>query len=74
MGPRPPHGSPARIVTAVSSLTDDRRRLYARMMQVFAGFVSHADHRFGRIVDALEQIGELDNTPILVISDNGGPD
>jgi arylsulfatase A-like enzyme len=54
-----------------SSLSDDERRLYARMMEVFAGFASHADHHFGRILDTLEQIGELDNTLIMVISDNG---
>ena len=41
------------------------------MMQVYAGFVSHADHQFGRILDTLEEIGELDNTLIMVISDNG---
>jgi arylsulfatase A-like enzyme len=54
-----------------SSLSDDERRLYARMMEVFAGFVSHADHHFGRILDTLEQIGELDNTLIMIVSDNG---
>jgi arylsulfatase A-like enzyme len=54
-----------------SSLSADEQRLYARMMEVFAGFVSHADHHFGRILDTLEQIGELDNTLIMVISDNG---
>ena len=54
-----------------ASLSDDERRLYARMMEVFAGFVSHCDHHFGRILDTLEQIGELDNTLIMVISDNG---
>ena len=53
------------------SVSDDERRLYARMMEVYAGFVSHADHHFGRILDTLEQIGELDNTLIMVISDNG---
>ena len=53
------------------SLSDDERRLYARMMEVYAGFVSHADHHFGRILDTLEAIGELDNTLIMVISDNG---
>jgi arylsulfatase A-like enzyme len=54
-----------------SSLSADERRLYARMMEVFAGFVSHADHHFGRILDTLEQIGELDNTLIMIVSDNG---
>jgi arylsulfatase A-like enzyme len=53
------------------SLSDDEKRLYTRMMEVYAGFVSHADHHFGRILDTLERIGELDNTLIMVISDNG---
>jgi arylsulfatase len=54
-----------------STLSADERRLYARMMEVFAGFVSHADHHFGRLLDTLEKIGELDNTLIMIISDNG---
>ena len=53
------------------TLSGDERRLYSRMMEVYAGFVSHADHHLGRILDSLEQIGELDNTLIMVISDNG---
>ena len=64
----PPHDPD---VPEWSSLSDDQKRLYARMMQVYAGFVSHADHQFGRIIDTLEEIGELDNTLIMVISDNG---
>ena len=54
-----------------SSLSADERRLYARMMEVFAGFVAHADHHFGRLLDTLEQIGELENTLIMIVSDNG---
>ena len=54
-----------------SSLSDDERRLYARMMEVYAGFVSHADHHLGRVLDTIEQIGELENTLVMVISDNG---
>lgn len=53
------------------SLSDDERRLYARMMEVYAGFVTYTDHHFGRILDTLEQIGELDNTLVMIISDNG---
>jgi arylsulfatase len=41
------------------------------MMEVFAGFVSHADYHFGRVLDFLEAIDELDNTLIMFISDNG---
>lgn len=52
-------------------LTDDERRLYARMMEVFAGFFEHTDHQIGRLLDYLESTGQLDNTLIMVISDNG---
>lgn len=45
--------------------------LYARMMEVFAGFLSHTDHHIGRILDFLKAIGEFDNTLIMVLSDNG---
>ncbi|MDX2381895.1 MAG: arylsulfatase, partial [Acidimicrobiia bacterium] len=53
------------------SLSADERQLYARMMEVFAGFLEHTDHHIGRLVDHLEQLGELDNTLIMLISDNG---
>jgi len=53
------------------TLSGDQRRLFARMMEVYAGFVSYTDHHFGRVLDFLEEIGELDNTLIMVISDNG---
>ncbi|GGE87747.1 arylsulfatase [Mycetocola zhadangensis] len=53
------------------TLSDDERRLYSRMMEVYAGFVTHADHHLGRVLDTLEKIGELDNTLIMIISDNG---
>ena len=46
-------------------------KLYARMMEVFAGFLEHTDHHIGRLIDFLEDMGELDNTLIMVISDNG---
>jgi arylsulfatase len=54
-----------------NTLSAEERRLYARMMEVFAGFVEHTDHHIGRLVDFLEQIGELDNTLLMLISDNG---
>lgn len=53
------------------SLSDAERRLYARMMEVFAGFLEHTDHHIGRLLDFLEEIGELDDTLIMAISDNG---
>jgi arylsulfatase len=53
------------------SLSDDERTLYARMMEVFAGFLEHTDHHIGRLLAFLEELGELENTLIMVLSDNG---
>jgi arylsulfatase A-like enzyme len=53
------------------SLPAPARRLYSRMMEVFAGFLSHTDHHLGRLLDFLETEGDLDNTLVMVISDNG---
>ncbi len=47
------------------------RRLYSRMMEVFAGFLEHTDHQIGRLLEFLSTQGELDNTLIMVVSDNG---
>ena len=41
------------------------------MAEVYAGFLSHADHEIGRLLDYLEQSGQLDNTMIVLVSDNG---
>jgi arylsulfatase len=49
----------------------DQRKLYARMMEVFAGFCEHMDHQVGRLLDFLKGLGQLDNTLIMLISDNG---
>ena len=53
------------------SLSDDERRAGARMMEVFAGFLSHTDHHLGRLFDFLRATDELDKTLVLVLSDNG---
>ncbi len=53
------------------SLSADEQRLFARMAEVYAGFVSHADHEIGRLLDYLETTGQLDNTIVIVVSDNG---
>ncbi len=54
-----------------ADLSDDERKLYARMMEVFAGFFEHTDHQIGRVLDFLDDLGQLDNTIVMVISDNG---
>jgi arylsulfatase len=59
-------------VKAWDSLTSDEKKVYARFMEIYAGFLTHTDYEFGRIVDYIREIGQLDNTVILVsIGDNG---
>ncbi len=58
-------------VPAWDSLSADERRLFAREMEVFAGFLSHTDHHIGRVIEFLRKIDALDNTLIMVVSDNG---
>jgi arylsulfatase len=53
------------------TLPDPAKRLAARMMEVFAGFLEHTDHQIGRLLDFLATQGELENTLIMVVSDNG---
>jgi arylsulfatase A-like enzyme len=53
------------------SLSADEQRLFARMAEVYAGFLSHADHELGRVLDYLEESGQLDNTIVVLVSDNG---
>ncbi|MFD6397436.1 arylsulfatase [Nocardia sp. NPDC060249] len=53
------------------TLTGDEQRLFSRMAEVYAGFLSHCDDQIGRLLDYLERIEELDNTIIVVVSDNG---
>jgi arylsulfatase A-like enzyme len=65
LSPRPPW------VPAWADLSGDERRLYARYMEAFAGFLSHTDHHVGRLLDFLRHTGDLDNTIVLVLSDNG---
>ncbi|MGP3690915.1 arylsulfatase [Streptomyces sp. IBSNAI002] len=63
--PRPPW------IPDWKTLTADERRVFARMQEVYAGFLTHTDAQIGRLVDFLERTGRLDNTLFLFLSDNG---
>lgn len=52
-------------------LSEDEKRLYSRMMEVFAGYVTYTEHQMQRVLDFLDEIDELDNTLVMFISDNG---
>ena len=53
------------------SLSDDEKRLFSRMAEVYAGFLAHVDAEIGRLLTYLDETGQLDNTVIVLVSDNG---
>lgn len=57
-------------IAAWDSLTPEQKKMYARQMEAFAGMMEHVDHEVGRMVAALERTGMLENTLILLTSDN----
>ena len=57
---------------AWDTLTDSEKKLYARQMEVFAGYSENADWNIGRLIDEVEKMGDLDNTLVIYIwGDNG---
>jgi arylsulfatase len=59
-------------IPAWDDMPDDLKPVLARQMEVYAGFMEHTDHHLGRLVDAVEELGVLDNTLIFyIIGDNG---
>ncbi len=54
------------------TLSTNEKKLFALQMETFAGFTSHTDHEVGRMVDAIEEIGALENTLfVYIMGDNG---
>jgi arylsulfatase len=60
-------------VKAWETLSADEKKVFARMMEVYAGYLAFTDHNIGRVIDALEEMGELDNTLIIYIMGDNGP-
>jgi arylsulfatase len=59
-------------IPAYDSLTPDQKRIAARLMEAFAAYTAQTDYEVGRILDALEQVGQLNNTLVIcMIGDNG---
>jgi arylsulfatase len=54
------------------TLTADEKRLFARQAEVFAAYVAYTDHEIGRVIQAVEDMGKLDNTLIIYISGDNG--
>jgi arylsulfatase A-like enzyme len=59
-------------IPAWDEIPDDLKPVLSRQMEVYAGFLEHTDHHVGRLVDALEDLGVLDDTLVYyIIGDNG---
>jgi arylsulfatase len=75
LGVAPPHTRLAPKPAAIrdwDTLSPDERKLFARQMEVFAGYGEFADHEAGRLVRAIEELGQLENTLVFyILGDNG---
>ena len=59
-------------LSAWESLPESHKKLFSRQAEVFAGFVAHTDHHVGRLIQAVDEIGELENTLIFYIAGDNG--
>ena len=58
-------------VEAWDDLPENQQRLACRLQEAFAAFLDHTDDQIGRLVDGLHEMGQLDNTILVVMADNG---
>jgi arylsulfatase len=63
--------TPADQVRPWNTLNADEKKLFSRLMEVYAGFSEYTDVQIGRIIDYLEKSGQLENTVVLYAADNG---
>ncbi|QDT66505.1 arylsulfatase [Calycomorphotria hydatis] len=57
---------------AWDSVPEEEKKVFARMMEVFAGFTAHTDHEVGRLIDTVDELGELDNTIVIYMAGDNG--
>jgi arylsulfatase A-like enzyme len=63
---------PDTLLKQWSSLTPEEKKLYIRQAEVYAAYLAYTDHEIGRVIQAVEDIGKLDNTLIIYISGDNG--
>lgn len=64
---------PKELLKDWDALTADEKKLFIRQVDVFAAYLAYTDHEIGRVIQAIEDLGKLDNTLVIYISgDNGG--
>lgn len=66
LAPKPPE------IKDWEALSADEKKLFARQMEVYAGFAEHTDNEVGRLVSAIEEMGEMDNTIFIYIAGDNG--
>ena len=59
-------------IPAWDGMSAEQKQLYARMMEVYAGALAHCDYQIGRVIQTIEQMGQLDNTMIIFIQGDNG--
>ncbi len=63
---------PADLIKPWDQLTDVEKKLFIRQVEVFAAYAAYSDHEIGRVIQAIENVGELDNTLIFYINGDNG--
>jgi arylsulfatase A-like enzyme len=63
---------PDELLKNWETLSDDEKKMFARQAEVYAAYLAYTDHEIGRVIQAVEDLGELDNTLIIYISGDNG--
>src|SRR5262249_4411340 len=63
---------PDDLLKTWDKLTDDEKKLFIRQADIFAAYLAYTDHEIGRVIQAVEDAGKLDNTLIIYISGDNG--
>ena len=63
---------PDKLLKLWDTATDEEKKLYIRQANVYAAFLAYTDHEIGRVIQAVEDMGKLDNTLIIYISGDNG--
>jgi arylsulfatase A-like enzyme len=70
-GPEGKPFPPLDVTRPWDSLSDDEKKLFCRMAEVYAGFLEHTDDQIGRLLGILDEYGWRENTLVVLVSDNG---
>ena len=63
---------PDKVLPPWDSLSAEQKKLYIRQVEVFAAFAAYNDHEIGRVIQAFQDLGKLDNTLIIYINGDNG--